>query len=260
MQRYTPPAPMTDQVHPHWGQITDEYDSAYVYTTGVARHTLIFSSYCSHTHYADVAETLSKLCALGESSIEYNWKDDAHSITLSKLKTFVQHMSTFPCFLTRMNNPPLISGCIKLMKSITRFGRSSPFSYEYGHLCFRILLVALDLSALLLSNRYESWVAELEEAQSGPLRGDHIQVLSEAVSEVIVGCVNGGTELYNKFVVSLPWTDSYTGPLITTSSIRLLAKILDEDRKHLLIFLRSNYSLRLSTVLYIMLQHMHRTP
>ncbi|CAE6467223.1 unnamed protein product [Rhizoctonia solani] len=72
--------------------------------------------------------------------------------------------------------------------------------------------------------------------------------------------MNEGTPIYDKFFIARPWTAGYWGPLITTHHILLLAKILDDDRKHFLIFMRSNYSRRLSALLYTMCELMHEMP
>ncbi|KEP45612.1 hypothetical protein V565_255660 [Rhizoctonia solani 123E] len=250
---------MTDQVHPHWGQIKDQYDSAYIYDIQAAKQQAIFSPCVSDALHADVAETVDKLCALGECSVEADWDNNPNYITLSMLKSVIEHMS-FPCSLPTLCNPLAIHGCINLMQSITRFGRPSPFSYEYGYLCFRILVVAYDYCVLLCSERHESWIDEVEQPQNYLLQEGHIPILSRTVSEVIVDCMNGGTPIYNKFFTWSPWTDNYRGPLITTHYILLLAKILDDDRKHFLIFMRSNYSLRLSALLYTMCEFMHKMP
>ncbi|KDN35994.1 hypothetical protein RSAG8_11145, partial [Rhizoctonia solani AG-8 WAC10335] len=51
---------------------------------------------------------------------------------------------TYKIFLS----PGLASGCITLMATVEEGGKASPFSYEYGYLCFRLLLFSLGASLL----------------------------------------------------------------------------------------------------------------
>ncbi|CAE6460791.1 unnamed protein product [Rhizoctonia solani] len=245
---------MTDQVHPYWGQVKDRYDDNYLYDIQVARQQAIFSPCVSVALHDDVAETVDKLSALGQGSAKMDWNNNPNFITLSMLNSVVQHMS-FPCSLSALQSPPAIHGCIILMQSITRFGRPSPFSYEYGYLCFRILVVAFDYCVLLCSGRYKSFIEEVQQPQNYLLQEGHIPILSRTVSELIEDGLSETYQVYGKFSNSTcPWTDNYTGPLITDNHILRLAQLLDIDCKHFLIFLRSNYALRLSAVLYTMCQ------
>ncbi|CUA75224.1 hypothetical protein RSOLAG22IIIB_11580 [Rhizoctonia solani] len=229
--------PMTDQVHPYWGQVKDRYDDTYLYDIKIARQQAIFSPCVSTALHENVAETVDKLSALGQGSAKMDWDNNPNFITLSMLNSVVQHMS-FPCSLAALQSPPAIHGCIVLMQSITRFGRPSPFSYEYGYLC-----------------RYNSFIKETRQPHNYLLQEGHIPILSRTVSELIEDGLSETYQVYGKFSNSTcPWTDNYTGPLITDNHVLRLAQLLDIDRKHFLIFLRSNYALRLSAVLYTMCQ------
>ncbi|CAE6457825.1 unnamed protein product, partial [Rhizoctonia solani] len=250
---------MTDQLHPYWGLVKDHYDSTYVYDIQDAHQSVIFSPCVADALQADVAETVKKLCALGEGSVKVDWDHDPDYITLSMLDSVVQHMS-FPGSLPTLCNPVAIHGCISLMQSIKRFGRSSPFSYEYGHLCFRILVVALDYGTLLCSGRYDSWAEEVDQPCDYLLQEGHVPVLSRTVADAIVDSMKDGNHFSPKYFTPTPWTDDYTGPLVATDYLMILAKTLADDRKHFLIFLRSNYSLRLSGMLYIMWEFMRGIP
>ncbi|KDN33686.1 hypothetical protein RSAG8_13224, partial [Rhizoctonia solani AG-8 WAC10335] len=251
---------MSDKVHLHWGRIIDDYDGTYVYDVKAAREQVALSPQVMDALHTDGTKAVDKICALGESSRDPDWNNAANRIVLPLLQSLVDY-TVFPCSLHKLGNPLVVRGCIKLLKSITRFGRPSPFSYEYGHLCFRILLIAFDYCVLKLSEHHGDWVTEATQPKNQLLKGGLAPMLSKAVSELIDECIVDGDEGgYSRFIASLPWTDSYTGPLVKPGDIRLLTQLLDEDRKHFLIFLRSNYSLRLSALLYTMFQVMHRTP
>ncbi|CAE6504737.1 unnamed protein product, partial [Rhizoctonia solani] len=169
--------------------------------------------------------------------------------------------TAFPCLLLKLADPFVIRGCIKLLKSITRFGRPSPFSYEYGYLCFRILLLVLDYCFSFVTQEHESWLKNAIKPKNQLLKGGYAPMLSANVSELIEKhFFEKGSDYYTHFTKPLPWTDWYTTPLIQPQDIRNLTQIIDQDRKHFLIFSRSNYSLRLSALLFTMLQVMYRTP
>ncbi|KAG8708840.1 hypothetical protein FRC11_006140, partial [Ceratobasidium sp. 423] len=251
---------MAAQLHPHWGQVKDDYDNTYVYDSRAAKQKVVLSQGVMQELHTRGTETIDKLRVLGESPHEPNWDDAPNRITLPMLRSLVQYM-VFHCSLSKLGNPLVVRGCIKLMKSISRFGRCSPFSYEYGHLCFRILLVAFDYCVLRLSSSHECWMTETTQPENQLLKEGVAPRLSQAVSKVIDEClVKDNVEYYSKFIVLLPWTDAYTGPLVRPHDIRVLTQILEGDRKHFLIFIRSNYSLRPSALLYTMFQVMHRTP
>ncbi|CAE6511026.1 unnamed protein product [Rhizoctonia solani] len=251
---------MSDKVHLHWGRIIDNYDGTYVYDVKAARQQVALSPQVMDTLHTDGGEAIDKLYALGNSPINPDWNNASNRIPLPMLQSLVDY-AVFPCSLPKLGNPLVVRGCIKLLKSITRFGRPSPFSYEYGHLCFRILMLAFDYCVMKLSDTVEDWMTEATQPKNQLLKEGLAPMLSKAVSELIDECIVEGDEgFYSNFTVSLPWTDSYKGPLVDPHDIRALTEILDQDRKHFMIFLRSNYSLRLSALLYTMFQVMHRTP
>ncbi|EUC55966.1 hypothetical protein RSOL_148810 [Rhizoctonia solani AG-3 Rhs1AP] len=246
---------MTDQIHPHWGRLKDNYDDKYVYDTGAIYQQAMFSPRVIEALHDDGTEAIGKLRALGESSEEPDREDPDNQITLLMLHSILQLMP-FKCSLTKLGSPLVIRGCIKLMRSIKRLGRPSPFSYEYGYLCFRILNIAFDFCALQLSDRYSSWATEMTQPQYGFLKEGHVPMMSQAISEVLSDCTRELKDPYSPmFFASRHWDDSYTGLLITPDDLVLLGKIMDEDRKHFSIFLRSNYELGLSALMYAMFHH-----
>ncbi|CAE6482415.1 unnamed protein product [Rhizoctonia solani] len=165
----------------------------------------------------------------------------------------------FSCSLPKLGNPLLVHGCIKLMQSITRFGRPSPFSYEYGHLCFQILVVAFNFCLLKLAIPHDEWIEDVA-SQELQLQEGHIPVLSKTISETVLDRLTWGNDdhLYCALVRSEEWEDYYDyyeGPLITPDHIHTLQRLLDKDQKNFLIFLRSHYSVCLSGLLYTLYRH-----
>ncbi|CUA76302.1 hypothetical protein RSOLAG22IIIB_12183 [Rhizoctonia solani] len=251
---------MSDNTHRQWGRIIDDYDGTYIYDPKTAREKVSHSQREMNAFHTIGAEAINRLHVLGESSVDPDWNDPSSCITLSMLKSLVAY-TAFPCLLLKLADPFVIRGCIKLLKSITRFGRPSPFSYEYGYLCFRILLLVLDYCLSFLSDDHERWLKNAVKPKNQLWKEGYAPMLSNAVSELIdkyMADKNNG--YYKHLITPLPWSDSYATPLIQLEDIRTLTEIIDQDRKHFLIFSRSNYSLRLSALLFIMLQVMHHTP
>ncbi|CUA76301.1 hypothetical protein RSOLAG22IIIB_12182 [Rhizoctonia solani] len=251
---------MSDSTHPHWGRIIDDYDGTYVYDPKTAREKVSHSQREMNAFHTIGAEAINRLHVLGESSADPDWNDPSSCVTLSMFKSLVAY-TAFPCLLLKLADPFVIRGCIKLLKSITRFGRPSPFSYEYGYLCFRILLLVLDYCFSFVTCEHETWLRNAIKPKNQLLKGGYAPMLSSAVSELIDKYMVGNSgDYYKHFLKPLPWTDWYTTPLIHPQDIRTLTEIIDQDRKHFLIFSRSNYSLRLSALLFTTLQVMHHTP
>ncbi|CAE7155469.1 unnamed protein product [Rhizoctonia solani] len=251
---------MSEQVHQHWGRVIDTYDGTYLYDVKASRDQLVLSQQVMDELHSDGAKAIDKLCALGKSTGKPDWNNPTNQITLPLLKSLFEY-TVFTCSLSKLGNPLVIRGCIKLLKSITRSGKPSPFSYEYGHLCFRILLLAYDYCVLKLTDRHNSWMSQATWPENQLRKEGYGPLLSATVSVLIEqSMVGDDNELYSRFTRSLPWTDSYKGPLIKSQDVCLLAQILDSDWNHLLLFVRSNYALRLSAILYTMIETMHRTP
>ncbi|CAE7167882.1 unnamed protein product [Rhizoctonia solani] len=251
---------MSGKKHLHWGRIVDKYDSTYVYDPKTPRQYVELSPQATEAIQTDGAKAINMLRVLGESSLDPDWNDGTSRITLPLLESLLDY-TMFPSSLPMLGNPMVIRGCIKLLKSITRSGKCSPFSYEYGHLCFRVLLISYDYCVLKISDRHDGWMTEAAQPENQLLKGGLAPMLSNTVSELIEGrviVVDG--DFYSGFALSRTWGDSHTGPLVEPEYVRLLTQVLDEDRNNFMIFMRSNYSLKLTAIVSVMFQVLQRTP
>ncbi|CAE7109842.1 unnamed protein product, partial [Rhizoctonia solani] len=245
---------MSGKIHMYWGRVIDTYDSRYVYDPKTPRQHVELSPQATEALQTNGAKAINMLRTLGESSV-----NNRNQITLPLLESLVD-FTMFPTSLPMLGNPMVVRGCIKLLESVTRSGKYSTFSYEYGQLCFRILLIAYDYCVLKIANRDDSWMAEAARPENQLLKGGLAPMLSKAASELIDEHVaEADGDFYSGFTLSRTW-DSHTGPLVEPEYVVLLTQIFDEDRSRFLIFMRSNYSLRLNSMFYIMFQVLHRTP
>ncbi|CAE7074446.1 unnamed protein product, partial [Rhizoctonia solani] len=210
---------MSTQSHRHWGRIIRTYDGTYIYDVKAAREQVILSPQVVQALHDDGAKAIDKLCALGKSDRDLDWKNPRNHPTLPLLRSLLDY-TVFPCSLPELGNP------------LERLRRSATNMANYASASC-LLRTTYDYCVLKLSDRHDSWMAEASQPKNQRL--------------------NGGLAA-SEFTRSIPWTDSYKGPLINPHDIRLLAKILDSDRTRFLLFVRSNYELRLSALLYTMFQ------
>ncbi|CAE6466232.1 unnamed protein product [Rhizoctonia solani] len=144
-----------------------------------------------------------------------------------------------------------IRGCIKLMSEIKLNGKHSPFSYEYGYLCFRVVTIVLGICILHRSDRLDASIGVMEEDVPMNPQHDIIQHMGHHVSSGIF------VELRDKRQGCL---DSIFGwargqsPLVVASDIELLSTMLWDDRKVFFRALRSTYHPGISSVVFVLWQ------
>ncbi|KAH7325439.1 hypothetical protein B0J17DRAFT_225320 [Rhizoctonia solani] len=166
--------------HPCWGRPSAEYYSS-VYDSG--------PNFLDQKKNLGVGNTVAlrtkarngiqKICDLGERRDPL---PPGHTklIPLNILES-ISKLILFPKSLVNFSHPTLVSGCIKLMATVQESGRISPFSYEYGYLCFRILTIAMGVCLLDKSNLLNSAVSNMI---SEPL-ADPIMLLSKHVEHAV---------------------------------------------------------------------------
>ncbi|KAG8703216.1 hypothetical protein FRC08_003004 [Ceratobasidium sp. 394] len=66
-------------------------------------------------------------------------------IDISKIESALL-LARDPATICHLANPLVVSGCIQLMKTTAHI--APPFAHEYGYLCFKLLVVALNICLL----------------------------------------------------------------------------------------------------------------
>ncbi|CAE7086458.1 unnamed protein product [Rhizoctonia solani] len=125
---------------------------------------------------------IRKVCKVGGET-DVILKPYVAEVTLSTLNTILK-LSQSPLYLRHFESRSLISGCIKILTaiSIPDHGETpkSPFSYEYGYMCFKILTIAIGVCLLSRSHKLTPLVDRMMEDQETPM----FQLFSNEVSQV----------------------------------------------------------------------------
>ncbi|CAE6472342.1 unnamed protein product [Rhizoctonia solani] len=165
-----------------------------------------------------------------------------HSVSLADLQTILilsRSPASYHCFASR----PLTKGCIYLMNSVKISGKVSPFSYEFGYLCFRIMVLALGACLLNDQGQLESVMTDMATDQKKLLA----HMFSSRVAILIEDAVNHGggrgRETYNCI---LGWSQCQDHPkieeIISTTDTGLLLALLWGDREQFLQVIPSTLS------------------
>ncbi|EUC55283.1 hypothetical protein RSOL_107890 [Rhizoctonia solani AG-3 Rhs1AP] len=157
--------------------------------------------------------------------------------------------SAYKIFLS----PGLASGCIALMTAIKDNEEATPFSYEYGYLCFRILL--LSLGASLLSRLGDRNLERAVELMQDP-RYD-ICLMSDIFSAQIAWSLNTlvRTPQETGCDWALGWEPHKSHPpydeIISREEAKALIDILWEDRVGFLRAMRLTFIPGLAALLFL---------
>ncbi|KAG8708950.1 hypothetical protein FRC11_006024 [Ceratobasidium sp. 423] len=173
-------------------------------------------------------DAIRALIDLGKERDEEGIKSMARGITLQHLRDALD-MSWYKGFMiSLLAEPEVVRACVKLMATVIPEGHetASPFSYEYGYLCFRIAAISFSLCFT------ESLLDSAVKDALTDLRRGNVHIL-EVVSGLVADCVKHEVQLsptlQNKKV-------SYGGVMILQSRDALcLLDMLWADRN---LFLR----------------------
>ncbi|CAE7054602.1 unnamed protein product [Rhizoctonia solani] len=163
-------------------------------------------------------------------------------ITLNMLGS-ISKLVLLPKALSDFTRPALVSGCIKLMATVQESGRISPFSYEYGYLCFRIMVISIGVRLLERSGRLSLVVANMI---SEP-RVDPIIILSRHVEQAVQ--IQAGEFLGS--VNDINWANPMD-LLLGIAELPALLEILYTDRKAFSIALMHTNTLGLAGVMLLL--------
>ncbi|CAE6507579.1 unnamed protein product [Rhizoctonia solani] len=226
--------------HPCWGRpLALYYSSAYDSGNTLLDQKMNHSVTSAVALRTKARTGIQKICDLGErrGALPPGY---TKFVSLSMLES-ISKLVLLPKALADFAHPTLVSGCIKLMSTIQELGRISPFSYEYGDLCFRILVIALGVCLLERSKLLNSAISNMiSEPLANPImlltkHVEHlVQIQFHAEEQILSG--NGDQEYR-------------IDPLLGIVELPVLLEILYDDRKAFSIALMHTNTLGLAGVM-----------
>ncbi|CAE6443280.1 unnamed protein product [Rhizoctonia solani] len=240
---------MSGHIHPRWGRPIDEY--VHSYDLPAARKRI----YVTPSMEALGIRSISRVTRLGGAHQPEH--SDVETVTIHILE-LILNLALCPRTIHRFADPPLISGCVKLMSTIRVDQKISPFSYEYGYLCFKIMTIAIGVNILQRTRDLEMTVANMESDADTEL----MLILSGHVSRVLKDEIEStnGTQACNWV---LGWArvsgqhQLQLFPLILRSDIKLILNILWEDRELFLKTFMITHSPGLSGVMFVLWRYLY---
>ncbi|CUA77310.1 Transcription initiation factor TFIID subunit 2 [Rhizoctonia solani] len=193
--------------------------------------------------------TIKEICTLGDSTIKPSQYGSVFDkITLSKLESILD-LTRFPDEYENLALPKLVAGCIELLSCIT----PSPFAYEYGYLCFRTLVFALNTCLLKYGGVWDEVIGLMKD-----------KPLSERISCFWDRSAKLAADEAFYFLAQNNMHEDFDDirlrrwsvPYFDQKKLEKLQTVLHSDRKHLLIALRDTRSLGLSTLFLVLKRHM----
>ncbi|CAE6398199.1 unnamed protein product [Rhizoctonia solani] len=147
-----------DRVHPQWGRPLEQYVQAWDINSLQTK-----PGWGSHTeseirHRARIA--ISEICSLGgKNRSEYN------------RKTFVE-----------LGYPELVDGCLTLIKIVRTSDKATPFRYEYGYLCFRIISISLGVCLLHRAKLFDAAIDRMRAESASQAK--MLTIFSEEIAQL----------------------------------------------------------------------------
>ncbi|CAE6450807.1 unnamed protein product [Rhizoctonia solani] len=178
-----------------------------------------------------------------------------HGVTLSELRTILVYTrSQLVTSYMSFSSPSLTEGCIYLMAQISVAGKTSPFTYEYGYLCFRIMTISIGIGLLQNSIGAEYAIANMVLDPNTP----PIHTLSRHVAQITEGAIShGGGQGKETYNCGIGWSRCSDHPkrqpeVVSRAAVGSLLEILWEDRESFLKAMGSTVSPELSGVIYVL--------
>ncbi|CAE7064928.1 unnamed protein product [Rhizoctonia solani] len=240
-------------IHPRWGPPLEKY--ALHYDEEFLRGNIELED----DMISSAEECIQTILTVSEESDETKIELLAETITLAMLHS-VLLLSLSIVGINSLAYPGLIRGCIKLMKIVKLHGVISPFSFEYGYLCFNISKVALGtclVKNFRKGNLYELTATILENptVDSTTLLTEH---LTNLFMEAVLVCPD---EPRCDWVFGWSEPPAYRGQVqsvVTESDTLDMMNILWSDRKAFFKSLSLTYTPGTSIILLLIWQYMAR--
>ncbi|KAG8689730.1 hypothetical protein FRC11_000942 [Ceratobasidium sp. 423] len=243
---------MGNLVYFHWGPSLENYVAYYDQAFYLDRAIL---EYEVSSSAKDAIATIVKV-AEEEDGIEIELL--AKQLAPPTLRS-VLLLSSSTIGVLYLARPKIIRGCIKLMKTIKVNDSISPFSYEYGYLCFNIAKMSLGVCLVEKLNR-EHIGYLMEQIRANYLKKDNPSILTEYLASAVLNEIQLSQE-----EGLLDWIFGWADPpahgghshwLLGESDALDLMNIVWADRKAFSMALASSYTPGTSIVLLLFWQCM----
>ncbi|KAG8711663.1 hypothetical protein FRC11_002209, partial [Ceratobasidium sp. 423] len=246
---------MGNLTHPHWGppleQYVRHYDKASIRGRELIEDWIMSSA----------QGCIDSLIAISEETDDIEVDLLAKQVTLEMLRSLLLLSSSGQGVLY-LARPQLPRGCMRLMKTVKVDGVVSPFSYEYGYLCFNIGKMALGVC--LVEKFHRQHVANLMELiWTNYLTKDNPSILTEYLTTLFSNEIakSPTREMLCDWVfgwVNPPAYGGHSQLLVAESDALDLMNMLWNDRKLFLKSLSSTYTPGASIMMLLIWQCMLR--
>ncbi|CUA70929.1 Putative callose synthase 6 [Rhizoctonia solani] len=235
----SPQSRNTDQ---YWGRTIQDYPIYYSWESLTAAYQVPVDE-ASRAIGREVAlRTIEQISTIAHPSVQASLNTElVHLITLEKL----QHILELPRYPGELDNfalPGLVAGCITLMSTV----KPSPFHYEYGYVCFRIMVIALN-TCLLKHGRDPNEALQIPNAY---FPTNYLADLWRQTAFLLLADLQGRSEVFPEM------PNMRLGPqaLSHLEAMRLdvLLDLLHGDQKNFSILLKEFNSLGLSGLMYVL--------
>ncbi|KEP47896.1 hypothetical protein V565_140280 [Rhizoctonia solani 123E] len=233
--------------HPRWGPLLTQYPNSYTNDALLARLTTPIGVKRRATIRMMALRTIRDICLLSGPTLGTSeYSNIVECITLGRLKSILE-LTRFPSEYENLALPNLVAGCIELLSSVM----PSPFAYEYGYLCFRTLVFALNACLLKYG---EVWDETIERIRKAPPRIRLPIFWDQSASLLCDDIVHMHGQLSVEFFDSIR-SRRWSIPHFDQRKLDKLLYILHLDQKNFLIALRDTGSMGLSTLMFVLKVH-----
>ncbi|CAE6528490.1 unnamed protein product [Rhizoctonia solani] len=233
------------KVHPIWGRPIDKYACSFTIESVIPESTTKSALNLADVEILDKTRTtILAISKIGAEEDSRKIKCLAQDVTLEMLGSVNDIASSRDSFPV-LTDPQLVRGCIKLMLTVasSKSKSASPFSYEYGYICFRILTISF---GLCLAGEDVDAALKAASVALGDSNYHPLRALATVVASAVQSNVHMAPILSEKNVLD-------EGTLIIPPQEGLhLFNILWGDRKLFLEAILSTYVPALTGVLYML--------
>ncbi|CAE6412725.1 unnamed protein product [Rhizoctonia solani] len=207
--------------HPRWGNPFEIYGSF----VNPCRLTLSVDSELAGL------QAMKRISGLAAQTFTSNQTSSKSDIDISEIISALR-LAQDPATIRHLTNPPVISGCIQLMRIVICPGEevSSPFSYEYGYLCFKLLTIVLNTCLFERWGKLDEMAARTAQCPLMEIDTIYSIMLSSGVLKLFQTIFNSGDCDW-----ILGWSDPTNShqpqSLISHSDLSALLRLLWDDRK-----------------------------
>ncbi|CAE6382534.1 unnamed protein product [Rhizoctonia solani] len=240
---------VSNDLHSRWGRSLNSYPKLYTNKALADRLKVPVKAKDRAASRTLALSAIQEICTLSDPAIEPTaYSDIVENITLSKLASILE-LTRFPDEYENLALPMLVAGCIELLSSVT----PSPFACEYGYLCFRALIFALNTCLLKYAEIWEGTIALIE---STPPNQRLLRFWDRSAQIILEEAFQYDFEKKEAFNVQSNPPRRWSIPCFDQGKLDKLLSVLHSDRKNFLIALRDTGSLGLSALFFITKKHM----